>query len=167
MYVRMLYFFCYIHSFLPPHAFSWTLLCSYAAVFYGTCERRRPRMRDCRTAEWTFIIMSLFLSRQECWARSCIIRLVLFHLLAFSVSNSSDDLVRIKYGEKDNCADGLSICLSSQRNHYTTKSNFGQLEQSKLFPVALVRDKTTCRVHNRKDMVYIYSLSWVLNILLW
>ncbi len=112
--------FCYIHSFLPPHAFSWKLQCSYAGLFYGTCERRRPRMRDCRTAEWTFIIMSLFLSRQECWARSRIIRLVLFHLLAFSVSNSSDDLVRIKYGEKDNCADGLNICLSSHHNHYTT-----------------------------------------------
>lgn len=142
--------FCYIHSFLQPHAFSWKLLCSNAAVFYGTCERRRQRTRDCRTAEWTFIIMSLFLSRQECWARSRIIRLVLFHLLAFSVSHSSDDLVRIKYGEKDNCADGLNICLSSHHNHYTTKSHFAQLELSKLFPVALVRDKTMFRVHNRK-----------------
>lgn len=48
--------FSYIHSFLPPHAFNWKLLCSYAAVFYGTRERRRQRMRDCRTAEWTFIV---------------------------------------------------------------------------------------------------------------
>lgn len=57
-------------------------------------------------------------------------------------------LLRIKYGEKDNCADGLNICLSShhKHNHYTIKSHFAQLELSKSFPVALVRDKTMFRV---------------------
>lgn len=98
-----------------------------------------------RTAEWTFI-MSLFLSRQECWAWSRIIQLVLFHLLALIFF--PDGLLRIKYGEKDNCADGLNICLSShhKHNHYTIKSQFAQLELSKSFPVALVRDKTMFRV---------------------
>lgn len=105
-------------------------------------------MRDCRTAEWTFI-MSLFLSMQECWAWS---QYNLTCSLSPVGSHFFDDLLRINYVEKYNYADGLNICLSShhKHNHYTIKSHFAQLELSKLFPVALVRDKKMFRVHNHK-----------------